>query len=70
MTLEGKRFRVYTAAVLDKKTTEAPGTPLGVTKTGLEMACGGGVLEIRTLQADGGKRMSAPDYFRGHPLGK
>ncbi len=71
MTLEGKRFRVYTAAILDKTTEEAPGTPLGVTKTGLEMACGGGgVLEIRTLQADGGKRMSAPDYFRGHPLGK
>ncbi len=71
MTLEGKRFRVYTAAILDKTTAEAPGTPLGVTKTGLEMACGGGgVLEIRTLQADGGKRMSAPDYFRGHPLGK
>lgn len=69
MVLEGKRFRVYEAAPLSKTTGEAPGTPLGVTKTGLEMACGGGgVLEIRTLQADGGKRMAAPDYFRGHPL--
>ena len=27
-----------------------------------------GVLEIRVLQADGGKRMAAPDYLRGHPL--
>lgn len=71
MTLDGKRFRVYQAALTDKTTDEAPGTPLGVTKTGLEMACGqAGVLEIRTLQADGGKRMAAPDYFRGHPLGK
>ena len=40
-----------------------------MTRTGLEMACGeGGVLEIQVLQADGGKRMAAPDYFRGHPL--
>lgn len=69
MSLNGKRFRVYQAALTDKKTDAAPGTALGVTKTGLEMACGGGgVLEIRTLQADGGKRMAAPDYFRGHPL--
>jgi hypothetical protein len=25
-------------------------------------------VEIRSLQAEGGKRMAAPDYFRGHPL--
>lgn len=69
MTLEGKRFRVYKAAVVEKSTDKNPGTVLGLTKTGLEVACGGGgVVEIRTLQADGGKRMAAPDYFRGHPL--
>ena len=38
-------------------------------KKGLRIACGGGsILEIRQLQAEGGKRMAAPDYFRGHPL--
>lgn len=69
MELSGKRFRVYKARLTEKTTSATPGTPLGVTKTGLEMACGGGrVLEILTLQADGGKRMAAPDYFRGHPL--
>ncbi len=69
MTLEGKRFRVYTVALTDKTTDKEPGTPLEVTKKGLLMACGNGeVVEIRTLQADGGKRMAAPDYFRGHPL--
>lgn len=69
MMLEGKRFRVYQGALTDKKTNEAPGTPLGVTRTGLEMACGAGeVIEIRILQAEGGRRMAAPDYFRGHPL--
>ena len=68
-TLNGKRFKIYRAKQTDETTAEAPGTPLGVTKTGLKMACGGGeVLEITVLQAEGGKRMAAPDYFRGHPL--
>ena len=45
-----------------------PGQVLGLTKTGLVIACGEGAVEIRSLQAQGGKRMNAPDYFRGHPL--
>ena len=66
--IQGKRFKVYATKVLDESTDAAPGTILGLTKTGLKMACGDGVIEIRTLQAEGGKRMAAPDYFRGHPL--
>ena len=46
----------------------APREVLGLTKTGLVMACKEGAVEIRVLQAQGGKRMNAPDYFRGHPL--
>lgn len=64
----GKRFKIYQTAVLDEKTDAAPGTVLGVSKTGLRVACADGVVEIRVLQAEGGKRMAAPDYFRGHPL--
>ena len=45
-----------------------PGEILGLTKTGLVIACGSGAVEIRSIQAEGGKRMNAPDYFRGHPL--
>ena len=66
--LNGKLFKVYQTAVLNEKTNAAPGTILGLTKTGLRMACADGVIEIRVLQAEGGKRMAAPDYFRGHPL--
>ena len=68
MQLQGQRFKVYETAVLTEDTAEKPGTILGLTKTGLKIACGSGVIEIRTLQAEGGKRMAAPDYFRGHPL--
>ena len=66
--LGGKRFKIYQTAVLDIETDAAAGTVLGLTKTGLQVACGEGAVEIRILQAEGGKRMAAPDYFRGHPL--
>ena len=66
--IQGKKFKIYGTKVLDEAVSAAPGTILGLTKTGLKMACGEGVLEIRILQAEGGKRMPAPDYFRGHPL--
>ena len=66
--IQGKLFKIHATAVLDETTNAAPGTILGLTKTGLKMACGEGIVEIRVLQAEGGKRMAAPDYFRGHPL--
>lgn len=61
-------FKIYETAVIDRDAGERPGTVIGLTKKGLQVVCGEGILEIRTLQAPGGKRMSAPDYFRGHPL--
>ena len=66
--LGGNRFKIHATAIVDEQTDCAPGTILGLTKSGLKIACGEGVVEIRVLQAEGGKRMPAPDYFRGHPL--
>ncbi len=67
--LTGKRFKIFAVRPTDKKTEKAPGTLLALTKQGLEIACGGGdVLVITCLQAEGGKKMAAPDYFRGHPI--
>ena len=66
--IQGNRFKVYTTAVIPCDHKKEPGTILGLTKTGLQIACGENAVEIRILQAEGGKRMAAPDYFRGHPL--
>ena len=67
--LGGVTFKIYRVEYTQKQTDKAPGTPLQLTKNGLEIACGGGdVLLISQLQAEGGKRMGAADYFRGHPL--
>ena len=66
--LAGTKFKIHSTVVVDGKTGAEPGTILALTKTGLQVACGEGAVEIRSLQAEGGKRMNAPDYFRGHPL--
>lgn len=66
MELQGKRFKVHETRLAAGE--GEPGQILGLTKTGLVIACGEGAVEIRSLQAEGGKRMNAPDYFRGHPL--
>ncbi len=64
--LGGTFFKIHATVLCDG--SGAPGEILGLTRTGLQVACGEGAVEIRVLQAEGGKRMAAPDYFRGHPL--
>ena len=66
--IAGNTFKIHATAIVDNPANAAAGTILGLTKTGLQIACGEGAVEIRMLQAEGGKRMAAPDYFRGHPL--
>ena len=66
MELKGQKFKVHATKVVPG--SGKPGEIIGLTKTGLVIACGEGAVEVRSLQAEGGKRMAAPDYFRGHPL--
>ncbi len=66
--LDGKRFRIFGAEPAELSEDAVPGTPVALDKRGLVIACGDGALRITQLQAEGGKRMSAPDYFRGHPI--
>ena len=66
MELNGQHFKVHATRIVAG--SGKPGQILGLTKTGLVIACGEGAVEIQSLQAEGGKRMAAPDYFRGHPL--
>ena len=66
MELKGQKFKVHATRIVEG--SGRPGEILGLTKTGLKIACGEGAVEVTSLQAEGGKRMAAPDYFRGHPL--
>ena len=64
--IQGTKFKIHETRLVEGE--GQPGEILGLTKTGLRIACGEDAVEIRSLQAEGGKRMAAPDYFRGHPL--
>ena len=66
MELKGQKFKVHATKIVEG--SGQPGEILSLTKTGLRIACGQGAVEVTQLQAEGGKRMAAPDYFRGHPL--
>ena len=66
--IQDKRFKIYEVRPVERTTDQPAGTLLALTKQGLEIACGDGVLVITRLQAEGGKRMAAADYFRGHPI--
>ncbi len=67
--LGGTEFKIFRVEQTDQHTDCAPGTLLTLSRQGLCVACAGGeVVCIRQLQAPGGKRMEAADYFRGHPI--
>lgn len=64
----GIRWKVYRAHV-GGEASKAPGTVLSAGREGIAVACGDGrSLVIDELQADGGRRMAAADYLRGHPI--
>ena len=64
----GARWKVFRAQ-LGSDTAKAPGTILSADKNGIAVAAGDGkAVVITQLQADGGKRMAAADYLRGHPI--
>ena len=68
MTLDGKNVKVYRTAV-GGETALAAGKIAEAGKQGLAIACGDGrLLRILELQAEGGTRMAAADYLRGHPV--
>ena len=68
MTLDGRTVKVYRTAI-GGATALAAGRIAEAGKQGLAIACGDGrLLRILELQAEGGKRMAAADYLRGHPV--
>ena len=68
-TLGDKRCKVFQTVVPEEHTHAAPGTVLAAGKEGLAVTCGEGtVLRLEEIQPDGGKRMKAADYLRGHSI--
>ena len=58
-----ERVRIHGAIALHETHASAPGELLRMTREGIDVACGEGVLRIRVLQRDGGKAITAADFL-------
>jgi methionyl-tRNA formyltransferase len=61
--LAGERARIWSAVSLTQTSSVTPGTLLAANASGIDVACGEGVLRITELQRDGSRRQSARDYL-------
>ena len=65
---DGRRLRIWQARALDATTRQAPGTVLGMSREGFDVACGKGVLQLRQMQLPGGRKLMAADLINASPL--
>ena len=66
--LAGRRYKLFAPLVLAGQSNEQPGTLLRADALGLLLATGDGLLLIRSIQPEGGKRMAVSTFLPGHPL--
>lgn len=64
----GKTIKIWEAGVLEEHAKEEPGTVVWVTKASFAVQTGNGLLEIKSLQLPGKKRMDADAFLRGYQM--
>ncbi len=65
---QGLLLKVFHAEAAPGRRGAQPGEVLVTEDEGIEVACGHGALRIRELQIEGGRRMSATDFLKGHAI--
>jgi methionyl-tRNA formyltransferase len=65
---DGRRLRVFAAAVVDAPTRAAPGTIVAAGKSGIDVATGDGVLRLLRIQPPSARAMDAAAYLAAHSL--
>ena len=64
--LENQIIRIWNAVALDQKTSKNPGEIIAVSKDGIDVATGVGILRVTQLQLPSKKAQSAVDVLNGH----
>ncbi len=67
-TFEGSKMKIYAALRADKKVKGAPGEILEVSKDGLFVQAGDGIVNVQILQFPNSKRMHISQYILGHEV--
>lgn len=66
--LNGDIFKIWEAEALDKTSDKEPGTVLEVSKEGIKIATGNGILLAKMIQVPGKKKMYVADYIKGNNI--
>ena len=65
---KGKKLKIFTSLLTDEKTS-LPAGKIKEDKNAIYVACGDGMLiEVLSLQLEGGKRLEAKQFLAGHPV--
>jgi methionyl-tRNA formyltransferase len=67
---DGEIMKIYETEVLKEETSKEPGTILDVSKKGVKVSCGEGVLIIKKVQFPNGKPLTIEQYINGHNINK
>ncbi|MDR0966024.1 MAG: methionyl-tRNA formyltransferase [Myxococcales bacterium] len=67
-TLDGKRLKILRARAIDDESSDTPGTVISADERGIAIHCAEGALLCLDIQIEGGKRLSAADFLKGHRL--
>ncbi len=63
------QMKVHRAEIIaNADACPAPGTIVAADAQGIVVSCGSGLLSLTEVQLEGGKRLSASEFLRGHPL--
>jgi methionyl-tRNA formyltransferase len=65
---EGATLRIASSTLGAGFHDARPGSILAIDEAGLRVACAEGAVELRTVQAEGGRPVSPVEFGRGHPL--
>jgi methionyl-tRNA formyltransferase len=67
--LKEAQMKIHRAQVIpNADACPAPGTIVSADASGIVVSCGNGLLSLLEVQIEGGRRLPAAEFLRGHPL--
>lgn len=67
-TYDGQRIKVFVSELTDLKSDQAPGTIVNVSKSGLDVATGDGVIRLTEVQFPNAKRLQVSQIILGRKI--
>lgn len=67
-SVNGSRFKIFSAQVIEENSEGKPGEVLEITDNGFIVQTGKGTLELLEVQKEGKRRMACPDFLKGFPV--